>query len=52
LARPAQVRAADFESINAIFFLYMIVSRLILAGLGVGTTLVVKSIKSRIDYRR
>jgi hypothetical protein len=53
LARPANpARGGGLESLSAIFFLFIIVVHLVLAGLGVGTTLIIKSVKSKIDYRR
>ncbi|MSR52624.1 MAG: hypothetical protein EXS09_04965 [Gemmataceae bacterium] len=45
-------QAANIDSLSAIVHLFMLVLFLVPAGLAVGTTLIVKSVKGRIDYRR
>lgn len=49
--RPERLNQAAIESINAIGHLFMLVLYLVLAGLAVGVTLVVKSVKHNLDYR-
>jgi hypothetical protein len=51
LVRP-QARAGDWESVSAVMFLFLIVQRLALGGINVLITLLIKSVKSKIDYRR
>ena len=51
LPKGAVARGAQ-ESLSAVHHLYDLVSLLILAGLGVWTTLVVRAVKGNIDYRR
>jgi hypothetical protein len=50
-ARPTQQGPGAAESASAVRHLFFLVLNLVLAGLAVGTTLVVRAIKNRIDYR-
>jgi hypothetical protein len=50
--RPDRPSRDGMESISAVFHLFFIVLYLVLTGLAVGVTLIVKSVKGRIDYRR
>lgn len=49
--RPTQPGPGAAESASAVRHLFFLVLYLVLAGLGVGTTLVIRAIKNRIDYR-
>jgi hypothetical protein len=50
--RPAPGARGAMETVSTVFHLFFLVLYLVLAGLGVGATLVIKSVKGRIDYRR
>jgi hypothetical protein len=50
--RPAPGARGGLETLSAVSHLYFLVLYLVLAALGVGVTLIVKSVKGRIDYRR
>jgi hypothetical protein len=49
--RPTAPTRSGSEGANAVIHLFFLVMYLVLAGLAVGVALVVKSVKSRIDYR-
>jgi hypothetical protein len=50
-ARPTQPGPGAAESASAVRHLFFLVLYLVLAGLAVGTTLVIRAMKNRIDYR-
>ena len=50
--RPARMEPGDLQTINAVIHLFFLVLYLVLVGIAVGTTLVVRVIKGNIDYRR
>jgi hypothetical protein len=50
--RPSQGGRQAVENIQSVVYLYQIVLYLVITGLAVGTNLIVRSIKGRIDYRR
>jgi|RhiMethySRZTD1v2_1073278.scaffolds.fasta_scaffold58323_2 hypothetical protein len=49
--RPSNPTAGT-ESASAVFHLFFLVLYLVLAGVAVGSTLIIRSVKGRIDYRR
>jgi len=49
--RPANPTTGG-ESMSAVFHLFFLVLYLVFAGLAVGSTLIMRSVKGRIDYRR
>jgi hypothetical protein len=50
--RPTKMTPGDLQTINAVIHLFFLVLYLVLTGMAVGTTLVVRVIKGNIDYRR
>lgn len=49
--RPNGLNKDAFDAMSTVGHLYSLVSYLILAGLGVGITIIVRSIKQKLDYR-
>lgn len=50
--RPTRMEPGDLQTINAVIHLFFLVLYLVLVGMAVVTTLVVRVIKGNIDYRR
>ena len=50
--RPTRMEPKDLQTISAVFHLFFLVLYLALAGMAVGTTLVIRVLKGNVDYRR